>query len=247
MLLLCLVLLIDCGVTTQVTPLEAKILAADANITVLRTELAPPWATTSPVRSTANILWSSALTLSLAVYTVIHVNIPPQDESKWRFYRRKAVWVTITVLLPEAAVGMAWQQLYRAYKLRSELQDLARKSHKDLDEYGLTYCFYAIMGGFMATDRNNDNTVTISAEGLVSQARAGRWIVQSNKGIHDKSKADLVAKLLVYIQVSWLVVQCIGRRAKNLPIALLEVHVVAHVISALILFSIWFKRFKNLR
>lgn len=57
--------------------------------------------------------------------------------------------------------------------------------------------------------------------------------------IDDRSKADVLQKALVLIQVSWMALQCIVRTAQGLPITLLEIHTMVHVVSALILYLLW--------
>jgi hypothetical protein len=69
----------------------------------------------------------------------------------------------------------------------------------------------------------------------------GHWIPISKKNIDDKSKADYFQKLLVLIQVMWMVVQCIMRKIKSLPLSLLEIHTMVHVSCAVFLYLCWFK------
>jgi hypothetical protein len=56
--------------------------------------------------------------------------------------------------------------------------------------------------------------------------------------ILDKGKADFLAKFLVCVQAAWMVIQCILRKLKGLPITLIELNTLLHVIIALIMY--WF-------
>lgn len=47
--------------------------------------------------------------------------------------------------------------------------------------------------------------------------------------IKDKSKADALAKSMVLLQASWMMLQVIGRLVARLPVTLIEVNTVAHV------------------
>ncbi|KAI0865997.1 hypothetical protein F4860DRAFT_500053 [Xylaria cubensis] len=253
---------------SNVTTLEADVLAADGNITTLRTQLAPPWSTTSPVRSTADILWTSVVTLSVCVYTVVHVNVPPPGEKMWKLYRRKALWVLAAILAPEYALWAAYEQWDVVRRLHGEMQkyearqgdktgqkDEGEKKSKEPKsekeqkyvnrQFGWTYCFYVAMGGLTVDVTPIHSTVshmTITPTGLVLLAEHNHFIEVPKGTINDKSKADGLAKALVCLQVAWLIIQSIGRAAKGLPIALLEIHVLAHVACALLLFGIWFKK-----
>ncbi|KAI1144977.1 hypothetical protein F4825DRAFT_467708 [Nemania diffusa] len=232
MSLLAVALLLHGVSVAAVTPLEADISAAGGNKTTLRTQLAPSWSTTSPVRSTANLLWTSVVTLFLCLYTVIHVNIPPPGESRWKVYRRKGLWALAAMIAPEYALWTAYEQLDAANQLQHELEDR-------------TYCFYAMMGGFVvdvSAIHDEFRYLTIMPAGLAILAKHGHFIALSEKSIRDKSKADVLAKTLVCIQVAWLIIQSIERALNGLPIALLEIHVLAHVACALLLYGIWFEK-----
>jgi hypothetical protein len=231
-----------------ITPLESQILAANGNKTILNSEIAPGWSTTSNIRSTGSLLWTCVLTLFICVYTVIHINIPPPNETLLQQFLRKTKWVAICILVPEFALGMAWQQWSLSRALKVELNTLyARHSQDKVDDattkkFSMTYCFYAIMGGFVVdvSDISDElSVVALQPSGIVHLAKRGHFIEIPEKAIKDKSKADLLAKSLVCLQVSWMVIQCIGRRAIGLPISLLELHVLVHVTCALCLYALW--------
>ncbi|KAI0506364.1 hypothetical protein F5B22DRAFT_623967 [Xylaria bambusicola] len=242
-----------------VTPLEADILAANWNITTLRTQLAPSWSTTSPIRSTAGILWTAVTTLSLCVYTVIHVNVPLRSETRWKFYRRKAWWVLAAILAPEYALWAAFEQWDSARLLRNKLQKYkpeernetgpvekeGQKMQEEKMNSGWSYCFYVVMGGLtvnVSAINPEFQYMTVTPAGLCLLAEYSRLPHVSRKSIKDRSKADGLAKLLVCVQVAWLIIQSIERAARDLPIALLEIHVLAHVACALLLYGLWFKK-----
>jgi len=52
-------------------------------------------------------------------------------------------------------------------------------------------------------------------------------------------KSDKLAKTLVCLQVSWLVIQAIARRIENLPVTLLELNTIAQVWIALVIYGLW--------
>jgi len=59
--------------------------------------------------------------------------------------------------------------------------------------------------------------------------------------IEDRSKANIIQKALVILQVTWMAVQCITRRVYGLPVSLLEIHTMVHVICALTVYAFWFE------
>jgi hypothetical protein len=68
----------------------------------------------------------------------------------------------------------------------------------------MVYSHYAAMSGFAADVENMHNVakrVTITPEGLLLLARRGKFCRVDRSHIQDKSKADILAKGLVCIQV----------------------------------------------
>ena len=101
------------------------------------------------------------------------------------------------------------------------------------------------MGGFIVDVshlHNNLSRLTISPKGVAFLAKHGHFIKISDAVIRDKSKADNLAKALVCIQVSWILVQTVSRRIVGYPITLLEVHTLVHVACAIAMYGLWFQK-----
>src|SRR5271156_1131736 len=60
-----------------------------------------------------------------------------------------------------------------------------------------------------------------------------------NAKIQALQKSDKLAKALVCLQVSWLIIQAIARRIEELPITLLELNTIAQVWITLVLYGLW--------
>ena len=82
----------------------------------------------------------------------------------------------------------------------------------------------------------NAKRLTLTARGVLLLAQCGHLPEVSLHDIKDKNKADGLAKLLVCVQAGWMILQVISRAASGLPTRLLEIHVVAHVVCALIMY-----------
>lgn len=74
--------------------------------------------------------------------------------------------------------------------------------------------------------------------------RNGRLLIPdiSREQLEDKSKSDMLGKMLTCWQAGYFCVQCIFRLSKALSITLLELNVFAHAICALLLFLIWWDK-----
>ncbi|RYP12276.1 hypothetical protein DL767_011355 [Monosporascus sp. MG133] len=63
-----------------------------------------------------------------------------------------------------------------------------------------------------------------------------------HQNIEDKSKANVVTKLIVLAQIVWMVAQCIGRKIAGLPIILLEIHVLIQIPFAFVAYCCWWDK-----
>jgi len=88
----------------------------------------------------------------------------------------------------------------------------------------------------------NAKRLTLTARGVLLLAQCGHLPEVSLHDIKDKNKADGLAKLLVCVQAGWMILQVISRAASGLPTRLLEIHVVAHVVCALIMYVLWWHK-----
>lgn len=109
----------------------------------------------------------------------------------------------------------------------------------------MVYGHFAVMGGFVVDVSHLHNSlsrVTISPKGVAFLASHGHFLSIPESTIRDKSKADILAKVLVCVQVAWMLVQTIGRKVVGYPITLLEVHTLVHVACAIAMYGLWFQK-----
>ena len=78
--------------------------------------------------------------------------------------------------------------------------------------------------------------------GLAFLAKHGHFVKMPDAAIRDKSKADMLVKSLVCIQVGWMLVQTVSRKIAGYPITLLEVHTLVHVACAISMYGLWFEK-----
>lgn len=109
----------------------------------------------------------------------------------------------------------------------------------------MIFGYYAVMGGFAVdvSDMHDKlSTVTLTAPGILHLAKKGVIFEVSDAEIKDKSKADLLAKGLVVLQITWMILQCITRKASGYPLTPLELHTLVHAGCALIMYALWFRK-----
>jgi hypothetical protein len=114
----------------------------------------------------------------------------------------------------------------------------------------MVYAYYVVMGGFVADIDHFHNSlkrVMITPTGVVFMASEAYFPRIKRSDIQDKSKADILAKGLVCVQVVWTVGQVIERKLASYPITMLEVHTIVHVVCALLMYGLWIQKPLNVQ
>ncbi|KAK2460446.1 hypothetical protein APHAL10511_007611 [Amanita phalloides] len=214
------------------------------------------WMPESNGRGTFHLLIGCLATLSLCVYTALHLNIPSRDAPRIVNLYTKLLWVLMGMFAPELVVFTAWSQWRSAKELTDRISEVNTndRSRKKV-KWTITHSFFAQMGGFVFdTDRPGDHQYVcdsprlfLTAHGLAVLSEIGRLPVITKEFILDKSKADGLAKAIVILQAGWLILQCIARIAVHLPISFLEINTVAHVVCALIMYFLWWEKPLNVK
>lgn len=84
--------------------------------------------------------------------------------------------------------------------------------------------------------------LTLTPHGVLQVARWGKLPQITSAEVQDKSNASSLAKLLVFWQALWMIVQVIGRTAGSLPVTLLELHTVLHAFCAVAMYFTWWAK-----
>lgn len=79
------------------------------------------WVSEPDGRGTFSLMTSCLLTLSLCVWSAMHLNIPHYRESRWQFWLRHVKWGLIGIFAPELVVFAAWRQYISASAVRYEI------------------------------------------------------------------------------------------------------------------------------
>jgi len=110
------------------------------------------------------------------------------------------------------------------------------------------------MGGFVIDLKSLDvgiletgclvdsSQLVIMPYGVELLIRCGYLPDIGKKQIQDKNKVDILSKAICCIQVGWFVFQCLERFRLQLPLSLVEVHTLAHVACALVLYGLWWHK-----
>lgn len=200
-------------------------------------------------RGTPSLVLSCLLTLVLCVWSALHLNVPPLGRTRRQIVWTNIIWITAGIYCPELVVFTAWRQ-WSSARILSRLVHQKYQSVEEIKEqplrlpWTMTHSFFASTGGF-AFDcspyiwtrdnpagflpANTPARLTITARGMAFLTRCHHLPDVPKGDIDDKSKADALAKTLVILQASWMLLQVLGRLIAGLPVTLLEVNTVAHM------------------
>lgn len=82
------------------------------------------WVDDPDGRGTFTIVSSCVLTLSLCVYTAIHLNVRPHGTTELQSWVETTKWVIFAILAPELVVFVAWRQYVSATALNRIVKEL---------------------------------------------------------------------------------------------------------------------------
>jgi len=92
---------------------------------------APAFVADPSGRGTVGLVFSCVLTMSLCVWSAIHMNAHRPSTSSWNRLKKKIYWASTALLIPEFVVVVALQQLLCARTLRDRRNSIARQSAAD--------------------------------------------------------------------------------------------------------------------
>lgn len=195
-------------------------------------------------RTTMDIVFSCLSTMIICTISAIHFDLPGNVSSYFRFFNLAGPrWDTTTtkvlnwllgLLMPEIWVGKACMQYSCA------LVDYHAKV-KSYPEWTLKLSMFDIMRGFTWV---NDPEINPGRAQYRTGAKLDRQKICKSleREISDKSKANVLTKLIAIIQITRFLLEVIARAASSLPISPLEYFTCAQVFCALLMYVFWFDK-----
>ncbi|KAF9008049.1 hypothetical protein BDQ17DRAFT_1221615, partial [Cyathus striatus] len=186
-------------------------------------------------RSALDISWSCVSTLILCTWVSIHPNIPAPTDEGWKILWRRLKTIYWAVIAPELVTFWALKQ-YKGAKA------LWKQHNQSGCDWTMKHAHFLQMGGFHL--RDGDHTTVMYPSTFHEHLNNGTISFPnvSKTDIQDKSKADGLSKIIVVAQTLWFVVQCIARHAQGLPLAQLEVTMLAIISLTFMLSLIWWEK-----
>lgn len=153
----------------------------------------------------------------------------------------------LAVLVPEGLLVCAFGQWREARRLEQAWRQKAPLGFEG--QLGMDGAFFVVMGGFFVRtveqpgelDKRELHTAILTPTGFLRYLESGNILPTSfdKSAISDKGKASNIAKLLACSQALWLIVQSLARFISNMPITLLEIHVLIQVVCTSFIYWWW--------
>ncbi|KAI1366910.1 hypothetical protein F5Y08DRAFT_337161 [Xylaria arbuscula] len=204
------------------------------------TEATVGWVPEPEGRGTATLISTCFLAIFTCVWSVIHTNLPAEDESGFAIFFRKVRWSLWAVYAPELVMTHAATQWQGACRSRSEMQALG------LSHWELVHGFFALSGGFILHPSGSDDLPPFAIN-----AKALHYLVDKGyvdppsitaKEIWDRSKKDRFSKVAALVQSLYVVTQVISRAFQHLAISCLELVTVAFLLCTAVTCYFWLRK-----
>ncbi|MCJ1378129.1 hypothetical protein MMC17_001225 [Xylographa soralifera] len=198
------------------------------------TEFVSGWVSSPDGRGTFDIIQSCLFTIFLCTWSALHLNLPAKNERHLYHILRKVKWMIQTLLGPEFIVWLAVGQRFEASDSVCKFKELG------YPQWTLRHGFYANMGGIVI--------IAPDCKAFPITARRVHYLVAqklmpfpdiSMEEVWDKSKADLLTKLLVCSQILWLVIQVLARLIQHIQVTTLELITLSYVLCTCATYIMW--------
>ena len=220
------------------------------------TNLKQGWTPQPDGRGTLDILWSCCITVFLCSWSILCMNLPGPKETKMQVLWRKLSLTALGVLCPEIIFELAFGQWLSARQSvrdfnsvssgnrRAEdrwskfrwiknvhAEDTSTRDSCAMEDWTMKDAFFADMGGFILHTRDQ-LPFPLDAKQLhylVSRRHIKRPTLD-HRIIEDKNKVDGLLRTITLCQITWFLINVIGRWAQKLVVTTAELTTVSFIL-----------------
>jgi len=217
-------------------------------------------------RTLFGIIWSCLSTTILCAWTAVHPNVPPQSKWQARWNRLKLMfWM---IVAPELVLAWAVRQFFAAKEIRDAYNNSREGKCGQLllilcscgwfrtgmpvwRQWTLAHGHLLGMGGFTLVDPDLRTASPKDQNGQVLTVDRFKELIEhsdfdlpdiTEEDIEDRSKGDVLFKLIAILQTSWFIIQCIARGQQRLALTELELVTLALASLNAVTFAIWWHK-----
>ncbi|KAL8723806.1 MAG: hypothetical protein Q9181_007182 [Wetmoreana brouardii] len=195
------------------------------------------WVSQPSDRGSIDIIWTCLFTIFICTYTVLCLNVPSEDETTFNIVCRRLFWMALAIIGPEFVLTYASGQWGTA----KESVHLFHQA--GYDKWSLRHGFFADMGGFLLVPKDG-RAFRITSKHLhyLIQRKYLEYPDITKEELWDKSKQDTITKVITCFQISYLVLQCVGRAVQGLEITTMELSALAIVVCTILTSICWLRK-----
>jgi hypothetical protein len=199
---------------------------------------APPkqgWTAQPDGRGTFDIIWSCGFTMFICSWSILCLNVPGPNDSRFKILRRKLYITAFGFLGPEFIFQLALGQWVSARNSVKAFHD------SGYHQWTLSHAFFADMGGFVLHTRDMV-PFPVDAKQLHFLVTQGyvKYPTVNEQVIKDKNKVDGLLRIITLGQIIWFVINMCGRAAQGLAITCGELTTAAFIVCSLGTTFSWF-------
>jgi hypothetical protein len=195
------------------------------------------WTPSPNGRGSIDIIWSCLVTIFLCSWSVLCLQIPSTEDTRFHILWRR-LWLTFLCALgPEFILQLALGQWSSA---RQSVRDFRAS---DYPGWTMKHAFYADSGGFFL-HTPDFKPIPIDAKQLLYLVNH-KYIEYpefKEKEIDDKNKMDVLIRFVSVAQILWFTVTMIARGAEGLVITGMELTTAAFVLCSLGAIFCWWNK-----
>ncbi|KAJ3566628.1 hypothetical protein NP233_g6878 [Leucocoprinus birnbaumii] len=222
---------------------------------------------TDDLRTTRDIIWSCLATIFACTWIAMHPNLPDPQDTKVARFKRRVIVMLVALVAPEYILLWALKQRMAAGIIAKEYNRIIHSRPRadqtcstlspcyrhpagvqGPQKWTIVHGFFLQMGGILIADGNTgcpEKALTLPLLKELIELGEVNPIELSEEEIEDKSKGDILTKLLVVLQTSWFVLQCLARWATQLSVTELEVMTFSFAILNVITYALWWYKPQN--
>lgn len=196
------------------------------------------WVPEPDGRGTWSILWGCLATISICIWSALHLNVPKPQHSWSSLVVRKVMWMLAAATAPEYILWTSANDYFRA---RKTLRYLTLKQKQQ--DWTMTHMLFAFAGGFWVRTPNGQESKCDPKQLrdlIINVGIEGPPISQDE--LKSRAKADWAVKLIAILQILWFLVQILARATQHYHTTSLEILTVAFVFCSIFIYAFSFRK-----
>lgn len=192
------------------------------------------WTSGPDGRGTLDIIWSCVVTMVLCSWSILCMNMPGPKESRMQILWRKLSLTALGVLCPEIIFELALGQWLSARQSILDFNSSGFGNRPAKERWTMKDAFFTDMGGFILHTRDQ-LPFPLDAKQLhyLVSRRYLTLPVLDHRVIEDKNKADGLLRAITLCQITWFLINTIGRFAQHLVVTTAELTTVSFILCSL--------------